>query len=111
MLPFATRAYVQVTFSTSGVLGYPDLLPELTMQLLSAHTADMPSELVLKVEDDSALASTDKYLSSKLRYTTDEYGQEIVLLRDPDNEIEVGVMMGWERELSRSISALAMVGH
>ncbi|KZV70695.1 S-adenosyl-L-methionine-dependent methyltransferase [Peniophora sp. CONT] len=75
---------------------------ELTLQLLSAHT-DLPPELVLKVEDDSALASTDAYLSSKLRYTTDEYGQEIVLLRDPDNGIEVGVMMGWERELSAEV--------
>ena len=78
----------------------PDIRAELTIQMLSVHTADLPAELVLKVEDDSALASTDAYLSSKLRYTTDEYGQEIVLLRDPDNGIEVGVMMGWERELS-----------
>ena len=80
------------------------MLTELTLQLLSAHT-DLPSELVLKVVDDSALASTDAYLSSKLRYTTDEHGQKIVLLRDADTGVEVGVMMGWEREISALWSA------
>jgi protein arginine N-methyltransferase 2 len=54
--------------------------------------------LVLKATDDSALGSTEAFLSSKLRYTTDASGQEICLLQTPN--AEVGVMMGWEREIS-----------
>ncbi|KAH8988028.1 S-adenosyl-L-methionine-dependent methyltransferase [Lactarius akahatsu] len=42
-----------------------------------------------------ALGSTDNFLSSRLRYTSDEHGQEICLLQSGDTEI--GVMMGWER--------------
>src|SRR6266702_1345214 len=54
--------------------------------------------LVLREEDDTALGSTDKFLSSRLRYTIDEHGQEICLLQSGDTEI--GVMMGWERGIS-----------
>jgi type IV protein arginine methyltransferase len=57
-----------------------------------------PVSLILKAEDDTATGSTEAFLSSKLYYTRDDHGQEICLLREGDKE--VGVMMGWEREIS-----------
>lgn len=70
---------------------------ELILRLLASHSAEADA-LVLREEDDSALGSTDKFLTSRLRYTSDEHGQEICLLRSGDTEI--GVMMGWERGIS-----------
>lgn len=67
---------------------------ELILRLLASRSAEADA-LLLKEEDDTALGSTDKFLSSRLRYTSDEHGQEICLLQSGDTEI--GVMMGWER--------------
>ena len=53
---------------------------------------------MLKEVDHTALHSTGKFLSSRLKYVTDAHGQEICLLQDGD--IEIGVMMGWERGIS-----------
>lgn len=53
--------------------------------------------LLIAGEDHSAAASGDQFLASKLRFTVDSFGQEICML-DVDGD-EVGVMMGWEREL------------
>ena len=58
-----------------------------------------PLSLVLKASDDSAAGSTDNFLTSRLRYTQDDNGQEICLVRVSDTE-DVGVMMGWERVIS-----------
>ncbi|KAI0250373.1 S-adenosyl-L-methionine-dependent methyltransferase [Lactifluus subvellereus] len=69
---------------------------ELILQLLASHGAEADA-LVLREEDDTALGSTDKFLSSRLRYTIDAHGQEICLLQSSDTEI--GVMMGWERDI------------
>lgn len=55
-----------------------------------------PSNLVIRGEDDTGAASTEEFLKSKLRYTKDEHGQEICMLKIKEDE-EVGVMMGWER--------------
>ncbi|EGO25456.1 hypothetical protein SERLADRAFT_361134 [Serpula lacrymans var. lacrymans S7.9] len=60
-----------------------------------------PSSFVIRDTDDSAAGSTDAFISSKLRFTKDEFGQEICLLKLKDDE--VGVMMGWEREISEFI--------
>jgi len=70
---------------------------ELILQLLSSRGEEADA-LVLTEVDHTALRSTGKFLSSSLRYVTNEHGQEICLLRDGDTEI--GVMMGWEREIS-----------
>jgi len=67
---------------------------ELILHVLASHGVEADA-LVLKEEDDTALGSTDKFLSSHLRYTTDTHGQDICLLQSGD--IEIGVMMGWER--------------
>ncbi|KAI0038902.1 hypothetical protein FA95DRAFT_1659148 [Auriscalpium vulgare] len=70
---------------------------ELLLQLLSSRGGFEGDSLVLKSTDTSAFASTDAFLSSKLRYTKDKNGQAICLLESEGNE--VGVMMGWEREI------------
>lgn len=72
---------------------------ELILHVLASHGVEADA-LVLKEEDDTALGSTDKFLSSHLRYTTDTHGQDICLLQSGD--IEIGVMMGWERGISAS---------
>jgi protein arginine N-methyltransferase 2 len=75
---------------------------EMLLTLLSSQTSLNPtsSSLVLQGTDSSAVASTDAFLSSKLRYTQDAHGQDICLLEFDDGQ-EVGVMMGWEREISK----------
>ncbi|KAH0827809.1 arginine methyl transferase [Lanmaoa asiatica] len=59
-----------------------------------------PSSLVIREGDASAAGSTDAFLASRLQYTKDAKGQEICLLKLEDGG-EVGVMMGWEREIMR----------
>jgi len=69
---------------------------ELLLSLLSSHEiSGSSSTLILKGDDSTAAGSTDVFLSSKLRFTKDEHGQDICMLKVGDEEI--GVMMGWER--------------
>lgn len=70
---------------------------ELLLDLISFKPS-LPLSIILKAEDDTATGSTEAFLSSKLHYTRDEHGQEICLLHEGDRQI--GVMMGWEREIS-----------
>ncbi|KAJ7178479.1 arginine methyl transferase [Mycena crocata] len=68
---------------------------ELLLALLSSRThTDSGSAMILRSSDETAAASTDAFLSSKLRFTVDDRGQDICLLKVDDEEI--GVMMGWE---------------
>lgn len=55
--------------------------------------------MVLKATDTTAAGSTEAFLTSQLKFVTDDKGQEICLLKVSDEE-EVGVMMGWERGIS-----------
>lgn len=73
------------------------VLLELLLDLISSKPS-LPVSVVLRAEDDTATGSTEVFLASKLHYTRDKHGQEICLLREGDKE--VGVMMGWEREIS-----------
>ncbi|PAV18494.1 arginine methyl transferase [Pyrrhoderma noxium] len=57
------------------------------------------SNILLKSVDTTAAGSTDTFLHSQLRFITDANGQEICLVKAGDDEI--GVMMGWEREIMR----------
>ena len=76
---------------------------ELLLTLLASRgTPVPPSSLVLANTDDSATGSTDAFLSSRLRFTVDSYGQEICLLQTEDDE--VGVMMGWEHDISEFLN-------
>lgn len=53
--------------------------------------------IVLRSTDETAYGSTDAFLSSKLHFTTDAFGQDICMLNVEGEEI--GVMMGWEKEI------------
>ncbi|KAI9437714.1 hypothetical protein H4582DRAFT_2111855 [Lactarius indigo] len=79
---------------------------KLILRLLASRSAEADA-LLLKEEDDTALGSTDKFLSSRLRYTSDEHGQEICLLQSGDTEI--GVMMGWERGIMQETMGLRVL--
>lgn len=74
---------------------------EMLLTLLQKRDVqiDAPFSLVLRATDNTAAASTDTFLTSKLRYTTDKNGQDICMLTLEDGE-EIGVMMGWERGIS-----------
>ena len=76
------------------------LMTELLLTLISLRE-DSSLTFLLKETDTSVVGSTDKFLKSRLRYEKDENGQELCLLKINDEE-EVGVMMGWEREISES---------
>ncbi|KAJ7251483.1 S-adenosyl-L-methionine-dependent methyltransferase [Mycena haematopus] len=77
---------------------------ELVLALLSSHnTTDSASAMILRSTDDTAAASTDAFLSSKLRFIVDDQGQDICML-DIDGE-EVGVMMGWEKNIMQATVA------
>lgn len=79
-----------------------EALTELLLTLLSSKSSSVetPSSLIIRNDDLSAAGSTDAFLSSRLQYTTDAKGQEICLVK-LDNGEQVGVMMGWEREISK----------
>ncbi|KAJ7647280.1 arginine methyl transferase [Roridomyces roridus] len=84
------------------------LRAELLLAVLSSRGAPADtSAMILQANDTTALASTDAFLSSKLRFTVDQNGQEICML-DANGE-EVGVMMGWEdgimQETARTLSS------
>ncbi|KAG2059177.1 hypothetical protein BDR06DRAFT_949851 [Suillus hirtellus] len=86
---------------------------ELLLTLLSQTSLNpTPSEssLVLRGVDNSAVASTNTFLSSKLRYTQDSHGQDICLLVLDDGQ-EVGVMMGWEREIMQKTVEKLCIDH
>ncbi|CAK5265742.1 unnamed protein product, partial [Mycena citricolor] len=73
---------------------------ELLLARMSAlGRVQSESALVLRSTDETAAASTDTFLSSKLRFTVDEHGQDICMVEADGDEI--GVMMGWETEIMR----------
>lgn len=91
---------VRISAVWAGIRSHPPRVEELLLALLSKKSAtfDTPSALVLQNTDLSAAGSTDAFLSSRLRFVKDAYGQDICEV-EADGE-PVGVMMGWEREIS-----------
>jgi len=80
------------------------LRAELVLALLSSrNTSDSASAMILRPTDDTAAASTEAFLSSKLRFTVDDHGQDICML-DVDGD-EIGVMMGWEKNIMQETVA------
>ncbi|KAF5354660.1 hypothetical protein D9756_005333 [Leucocoprinus leucothites] len=70
---------------------------ELLLNLLSSRGGLAPNSstnLILQETDATAASSSENFLSSKLRYTKDETGQDICFI-SVDGE-DIGVMMGWE---------------
>ena len=59
---------------------------------------DTSNTLVLRNADATAAASTEKYLQSNLVFKEDKNGQHVCLVKAGDQE--VGVMMGWEKDIS-----------
>lgn len=55
----------------------------------------------IKAQDSTAAGSTRAFLDSKLVFKTDERGQNICVVKAGDDE--VGVMMGWETDISACI--------
>ena len=72
-------------------------------ELVSPGGDGASSTIVIRSEDESAVGSSDAFLSSRLRFTTDEHGQELCLVRSGEGDEEVGVMMGWEKGISESL--------
>jgi protein arginine N-methyltransferase 2 len=83
-----------------------ETLTELLRALLSSKSSlvEAPSS-GFRQDDTSAVGSTDAFLASRLQYTKDEKGQEICLLKLEDGG-EVGVMMEWERDISKQLDCL-----
>lgn len=82
---------------------------ELLLALVSSRSSSIEplSSLIVREDDTSAIGSTDAFLSSRLQYTVDDGGQEICKLT-LDNGEQVGVMMGWEREImQRTVDELS----
>ena len=62
---------------------------------------ESPANITLEAIDSSAAGSTETFLKTRLRYVTDASGQEMVLAK-VDDDSEVGVMMGWEHDISEA---------
>lgn len=72
-------------------------MTELLLGLLEKRPPTDLTTLILRTTDDTASGSSDAFLNSKLKYTTDAHGQNICML-EVDGD-QVGVMMGWEEEI------------
>ncbi|KZT52886.1 hypothetical protein CALCODRAFT_440917 [Calocera cornea HHB12733] len=71
------------------------LRSELLLNLLASHSA-------LKVLDPTPAGDLESFLASRLVYRQDGAGQEVcaVVVQDADGrDVQVGVMMGWERRI------------
>lgn len=109
---------------------------ELLLGILASQnkTSEVPQSigdnLVLKQDDETAAASTDAFLQSRLTYVTDEHGQKICMVRVPGSgkhtdahaedkpieegaleEEDIGVMMGWEEGIMRETVRKLTEGH
>ncbi|KAF9268947.1 arginine methyl transferase [Marasmius fiardii PR-910] len=84
---------------------------EMLLGLLSSKSRPETSAntLILNNLDQTAANSTDSYLQSKLAFVNDEQGQEICVVKVGDEEI--GVMMGWEREIMEKTVEVLCEGH
>ncbi|TDL24307.1 arginine methyl transferase [Rickenella mellea] len=74
---------------------------EYMLSLLASRglQPEAQSSLLLRSNDATAAGSSSEFFSSRLRFTTDTNGQEICFVSAGGQEI--GVMMGWEREIMR----------
>ena len=98
---FVMLAFAQVFFGVALFMSPPttSIIPELLLNLLSSRSSSVPpSTLILREEDTTAAGSTEQFLSSRLCFTHDVHGQEICTVNSGDEE--VGVMMGWEDDIS-----------
>ena len=73
---------------------------EFLLHLLASRDVHPVNGITLQATDATAAGSLEEFLRTKLRYTRDEQGQDICLANLGGDE-EVGVMMGWERNISK----------
>jgi protein arginine N-methyltransferase 2 len=57
------------------------------------------SVLIMKAEDSTPAGSNAAFLEAKLTFKKDDHGQDICVVNSGAEEI--GVMMGWERPISK----------
>ena len=76
------------------------MLEEFLLSHLASKDAESASQstLLLRAQDNTAAGSSTEFLNSKLVYRKDKDGQEICVVKSGNEE--VGVMMGWERDIS-----------
>ncbi|KAL5523538.1 hypothetical protein ACEPAG_7711 [Sanghuangporus baumii] len=55
------------------------------------------SSIILRADDTTAAGSPSEFLNSRLIFKKNDHGQEVCLVKAGDEE--VGVMMGWERDI------------
>ncbi|KAF5370651.1 hypothetical protein D9758_001991 [Tetrapyrgos nigripes] len=76
---------------------------EMLLSLLASRASSEPPEpsdtMIISNKDDTAAGSTKAFLESKLKFVKDSQGQEICIVKA--GEDEVGVMMGWEKDIMR----------
>jgi hypothetical protein len=92
--------FEQVVYSPIYVHIVTDTYAEMLLTLLSQKNQMLqaPSTLLLKTSESTAAGDTHIFLSSKLQFQKDARGQDVCLV-DTGSEV-VGVMMGWESEIS-----------
>ncbi|KAF9475761.1 arginine methyl transferase [Pholiota conissans] len=106
-----TAGDIALSFNNEAIYTYirdAGIRSELLLGLLEKRPL-AESSLILRAEDGSASGSPDAFLQSKLKYTVDQYGQNICML-EIDGE-EVGVMMGWERNIMEVTVQKLCEGH
>ncbi|KAF9049781.1 S-adenosyl-L-methionine-dependent methyltransferase [Panaeolus papilionaceus] len=81
---------------------------ELLLGMLGSRSQNA-SSLILQEIDPSATGASDAFLSSKLNYTSDEFGQAICTVQVGSESI--GVMMGWERPIMQETVSLLCGNH
>ncbi|KDR75852.1 hypothetical protein GALMADRAFT_226499 [Galerina marginata CBS 339.88] len=97
-----TAGDIALSFNNSAIymsIRDTGIRSELLLGLLEKRPLSDSATLILRADDATATGSSDAFLSSSLRYTVDEHGQNICLLEVEGGE--VGVMMGWEENIMR----------
>ncbi|EDQ99484.1 arginine methyl transferase [Laccaria bicolor S238N-H82] len=101
-----TAGDIALSFNNAGVytrIRDAGIRAEMLLGILNTRSdsdESMDAEdgaLILREKDTTATGSNTVFLESKLRYTVDEHGQEICMLKVGGEE--VGVMMGWEKDI------------
>ncbi|KAJ3928247.1 MAG: arginine methyl transferase [Lentinula lateritia] len=94
-----TAADVALSFNNETIytiIRNAGIRAEMLLTLLSSRSEiEEPSSLIIRSEDETAAASTNAFLKSRLNFIKDKNGQEICVVKVGDEEI--GVMMGWEQ--------------
>lgn len=81
----------------------------MLLAMLPDQDSDDSSNIILREMDDTAAGSNATFLSSRLRFTKDNLGQDVCFV-DAGGQ-DVGVMMGWERGIMEDTVKKLCEGH